>query len=512
MPEHNDIRQQPASSDTEQPTTVRPLVQPDNPYASTRGSIMTKQLPAFDEALINKYNRSGPRYTSYPTALEFLPIPDGLETKILQNREARAPLSLYFHIPFCRHLCYYCACNKIITKKNSDSGDYLQYLIAEIKHKRRLLSSPEGDRNPLVKQLHLGGGTPTFLRDEEMVQLWEFLQTQFDFLPENEGDYSIEIDPRELSGETLKTLRNLGFNRVSLGVQDLDETVQIAVNRIHSAELIENVLTEARELGFHSINIDLIYGLPHQTPATFDKTVQRIIEMSPDRLSVFNYAHLPERFKAQRQIKDEDLPSPSAKLTMLGNTINTLTEAGYQYIGIDHFAKPDDELAVAQREGHLHRNFQGYTIMGDCDLLGFGVSSISQIANASTRYILQNDTDLQVYQDTIDAAKNNPVIMPAVKVIKTSIKDRLREYVIMNLLCHDYIDFRDVNQKFGIDAITYFIDEIQQLGAMQEDKLIDMDAAGIRVLPKGRLLGRSVAMVFDEYLDKKHQNRFSKVI
>ncbi|WP_201587313.1 oxygen-independent coproporphyrinogen III oxidase [Psychrobacter jeotgali] len=497
---------------SEQPTTVRPVAQATNPYASTRGSITSKQLPTFDEAIINKYNRSGPRYTSYPTALEFSEIPDGLETQILQNREVNAPISLYFHIPFCRHLCYYCACNKIITKKNSDSGDYLEYLFSEIKHKRSLLSTPEGRKNPLVKQLHLGGGTPTFLSDEEMVQLWEFLGTQFDFLPENEGDYSIEIDPRELGDNTLKTLRGLGFNRVSLGVQDLDETVQIAVNRVHSAELIENVLNEARGLGFHSINLDLIYGLPHQTLATFEKTVARIIEMSPDRLSVFNYAHLPERFKAQRQIKEKDLPSPSEKLKMLGNTIDTLTQAGYQYIGIDHFAKPDDELAIAQREGHLHRNFQGYTIMGDCDLLAFGVSAISQIANSNTRYILQNHTDLQVYQDRINAARSNPSVMPAVKYIKTSIKDRLREYVIMNLLCHDYIDFKDVNQKFGIDAITYFIEEIEQLGEMQKDKLIDMDAAGIRVLPKGRLLGRNVAMVFDEYLDKKHKNRFSKVI
>ena len=503
---------QPYNRAEEQPSTTRPVMQLDNPYASTRGSMTSKQLPPFDESIIHKYDRSGPRYTSYPTALEFSSIPNSLETKILQNRENRAPLSLYFHIPFCRHLCYYCACNKIITKKNSDSGDYLQYLIAEVKHKRRLLSAPEDRSKPLVKQLHLGGGTPTFLSDNEIVQLWQFLQTQFDFLPEDEGDYSIEIDPRELGSDTLKVLRNLGFNRISLGVQDLDEAVQIAVNRVHSVELIENVLTEARKLGFHSINVDLIYGLPHQTPDTLDKTVRRIIEMSPDRLSVFNYAHLPERFKAQRQIKDEDLPDPADKLTMLGNTINTLTEAGYQYIGIDHFAKPDDELSIAQRAGKLHRNFQGYTIMGDCDLLGFGVSSISQIANANTRYILQNDTDLDAYQSLISAAQNNPMVMPAVKYIKTSIKDRLREYVIMNLLCHDYIDFKDVNQKFGIDAITYFIDEIQQLGEMQADRLIDMDAAGIRVLPRGRLLGRNVAMVFDEYLDKKHNNRFSKVI
>ncbi|WP_201603944.1 oxygen-independent coproporphyrinogen III oxidase [Psychrobacter submarinus] len=504
--------QQPYNHAGEQPTTARPVVEIQNPYASLRGDSSNKQLPTFDQALIHKYNRSGPRYTSYPTALEFTEIADGLETKILQSREARAPLSLYFHIPFCRHLCYYCACNKIITKKNSDSGDYLAYLIDEVKQKRRLLTAPEGSDKPIVKQLHLGGGTPTFLRDEELVQLWKFLQTQFEFLDEDKGDYSIEIDPRELGDNTLKTLRRLGFNRISLGVQDLDDAVQIAVNRVHSAELIAHILAEARKLGFGSINIDLIYGLPHQTPDTLDKTVARIIEMSPDRLSVFNYAHLPERFKAQRQIKDEDLPSPSDKLTMLGNTVNMLTTAGYQYIGIDHFAKADDELAIAQRAGKLHRNFQGYTIMGDCDLLGFGVSAISQIANANTRYILQNHTDLTVYQETINAARSNPNVMPAAKVIKTSIKDRLREYVIMNLLCHDYIDFKDVNQKFGIDAVTYFIDEISQLDAMQKDKLIDMDAAGIRVLPRGRLLGRNVAMVFDEYLSVKHKDRFSKVI
>ena len=509
------IPQQPYNNANAEPTTARPVVEVTNPYASLRGTSGSKQLPAFNETLVNKYNRSGPRYTSYPTALEFLPIPEGLEAQILAKRETHAPLSLYFHIPFCRHLCYYCACNKINTKKNSDSGDYLQYLISEIKHKRSLLLTEDGTdilKKPLVKQLHLGGGTPTFLRDEEMVQLWEFLQTQFEFLPENEGDYSIEIDPRELGDNTLKTLRQLGFNRISLGVQDLDEAVQIAVNRVHSAEMIANILSEARALGFHSINVDLIYGLPHQTPITLDKTVQRIIEMAPDRLSVFNYAHLPERFKAQRQIKDEDLPAPSDKIKMLGNTIDTLTAAGYQFIGIDHFALPDDELAMAQRAGKLHRNFQGYTIMGDCDLLGFGVSAISQITNNNSRYILQNHTDLEVYQDDINKAITNPTVMPAVKYIKTSVKDRLREYVIMNLLCHDYIDFKDVNQKFGIDAITYFIDEIQQLGEMQADKLIDMDAAGIRIMPKGRLLGRNVAMVFDEYLQEKHSNRFSKVI
>lgn len=488
--------------DSEQPFFSRPVEIIENPYANANRN-QTTQTHLFNEALINKYNRSGPRYTSYPTALEFQPITDngsfnGIEATLLQNRDERVPLSLYFHIPFCRHLCYYCGCNKIITKKNSNAGDYLDYLFKEIRQKRALLNG-----NPVVEQLHLGGGTPTFLSDEELVKLWQFLQSQFTLSDKPTADFSIEIDPRELRPNTLKILRELGFNRVSFGVQDLEEHVQIAVNRVQPEVLIRDVMDEARALGFRSINIDLIYGLPHQTLASMQHTVARIIDISPDRLSVFNYAHLPERFKGQRQINEADLPSPSDKLTMLGNTINALTEAGYQYIGIDHFAKPDDELAIAQREGKLHRNFQGYTTHGNCDLLGFGVSSISQIGND----YLQNATDLTEYQYAINTHR-----LPAVKVIKSRLPDVLRRYVIMNLLCHDYVDFKDVNARFSVDPMTYFIDEIQQLGEMQADKLVDMDVKGIRVLPKGRLLGRNVAMVFDTYLASKHQDRFSKVI
>lgn len=483
--------------ENELPTFERPVEIIENPYANANRS-HTTQTHLFNEALINKYNRSGPRYTSYPTALEFEPIAEGAESQILANKDPRVPVSLYFHIPFCRHLCYYCACNKIITKKNSDSGDYLEFLFKEIRHKRSLM---QGD--PIVEQVHFGGGTPTFLTDDELVKLWQFLHTQFSFSDKPTADYSIEIDPRELRPTTLEVLRGLGFNRVSFGVQDLEEKVQIAVNRVQSEELIRNVMIEARRLGFHSINIDLIYGLPHQTIETMKHTVERIIDISPDRLSVFNYAHLPERFKGQRQINEADLPSPADKLTMLGNTINALTEAGYQYIGIDHFAKPDDELAIAQRDGKLHRNFQGYTTHGDCDLLGFGVSSISQIGTD----MLQNSTELDVYKDTIAQGK-----LPAVKRISSRLPDLLRRYVIMNLLCHDYIDFKDLNARFSIDPMTYFIEEIKELGDMQADKLVDMDAKGIRVLPKGRLLGRNVAMVFDTYLKNKHQNRFSKVI
>ena len=469
----------------------------ENPYANANRDY-DSQMRLFDEELIKKYNRSGPRYTSYPTALEFVPIADNAEAEILQNRDENTPLSLYFHIPFCRTLCYYCGCNKIITKKNSNSGDYLEYLFKEIRHKRSLLKG-----NPVVEQIHFGGGTPTFLSDDELVQLWDFLHTQFEFSTKETADYGIEIDPRELRPTTLEVLRGLGFNRVSFGVQDLDEQVQIAVNRVQSEELIRNVMTESRRLGYRSINIDLIYGLPHQTPDTLKHTVEKIIDIKPDRLSVFNYAHLPERFTSQRRIKEEDLPTPAEKLTMLGDTISALNTAGYQYIGIDHFALPDDSLSIAQREGKLHRNFQGYTTHGNCDLLGFGVSSISQIGD----HYLQNDTELPAYQEKINNKQ-----LTAIKHIHVKIADQLRRYVIMNLLCHDYMDFKDVNMRFSIDPMTYFIDEIQALSEMQKDGLVDMDAKGIRVLPKGRLLGRNVAMVFDDYLNKKHQNRFSKVI
>lgn len=451
---------------------------------------------SFDEALIQKYNRQGPRYTSYPTALEFAPILDGVEMSILQQKDPAVPLSLYIHIPFCRHLCYYCGCNKIITKKNSDSGDYLDYLFREIRHKKSLLNG-----NAKVKQVHLGGGTPTFLSDDELTILWRFLQDEFDFA--DDGDYSVEIDPRELRETTLAVLRSLGVNRLSFGVQDLDETVQIAVNRVQPHSMVQAVMREARELGFGSINIDLIYGLPHQSVASMADTVAKIIALAPDRLSVFNYAHLPERFTAQRRIKDDDLPSPADKLTMFGNTIKTLTDAGYQYIGIDHFARPDDDMAIAQRQGKLHRNFQGYAILGECDLLSFGVSSISQIGE----HILQNPTDLKEYQ-----ARINDGTLPAVKHIKADEKDKLRRYVIMNLLCHDRLDFADVDERFGIDSRHYFEPELASLHQMAEDGLVFIDETGVQILPKGRILGRNVAMVFDEYLTQKHSGRFSKVI
>lgn len=451
---------------------------------------------SYDESVIEKYNRQGPRYTSYPTALEFVGIDKGVEAQILTTRNASTPLSLYLHIPFCRHLCYYCGCNKIITKKNSDAGDYLDYLFAEIRHKKSLLQG-----NPLVKQLHLGGGTPTFLTDDELAALWQFLHTEFNFA--TDGDFSIEIDPRELRPNTLVRLKELGFNRLSFGVQDLDKKVQIAVNRVQSLELITQVMQTANELGFCSTNIDLIYGLPHQSIESMQRTIDEIIKLSPDRLSVFNYAHLPARFASQKRIDEQDLPKAADKLAMFGNIITALGAAGYQYIGIDHFAKPDDTMAIAQRRGELHRNFQGYTILGECDLLGFGVSAISQIGE----HILQNPTALGDYQAAINEGR-----LPAVKHIQSDSKDELRRHIIMNLLCHDYMNFAHLRTQFGIEPNVYFADEIASLQDMAKDGLVQIDDDGITILPKGRILGRSVAMVFDEYLSKKHANRFSKVI
>jgi oxygen-independent coproporphyrinogen-3 oxidase len=362
---------------------------------------MNEQLH-WNPELIKRYNRSGPRYTSYPTAVEFNVVEsDQVEKKLLQQRNSQAPLSLYLHIPFCAHICYYCGCNKIVTKDRSRAEPYLELLKTEIDRKAELLQG-----HPIVEQMHWGGGTPTFLSDDQIIDLMSHLRKRFNFSSAKSADYSIEIDPRELRSNTLQLLRELGFNRTSFGVQDLNNKVQQSVNRIQPESMIRGVMVEARTLGFRSINIDLFYGLPHQSQQTFSKTLEVIIDMSPDRLSIFNYAHLPERFKPQRRIRDEDLPTPEEKLAILGNCITTLTTAGYHYVGMDHFAKPDDELSRAQGNKVLHRNFQGYTTHGDCDLIGFGVSSISQISDC----YLQNSPDIKVYKDAI---KDNrlPIMM-----------------------------------------------------------------------------------------------------
>jgi oxygen-independent coproporphyrinogen-3 oxidase len=448
---------------------------------------MSEQLH-WDPELIQRYNRSGPRYTSYPTAVEFKVVEnDQVEKDLLSQRDPQVPLSLYLHIPFCAHVCYYCGCNKIVTKDRSKSEPYLDLLKAEIDRKAELLQG-----HPMVEQMHWGGGTPTFLSDQQVVDLMAHLRKRFNFSTAKSADYSIEIDPRELRPNTLKLLREIGFNRTSFGVQDLNEKVQQAVNRIQPESMIRKVMVEARDLGFRSINIDLIYGLPHQSQQTFAETLEVIIDMSPDRLSVFNYAHLPERFKPQRRIKEEDLPSPEEKLAILGNCITRLTEAGYHYVGMDHFAKPDDELSRAQGSKVLLRNFQGYTTHGDCDLIGFGVSSISQISDC----YLQNSPDIKVYKDSIE---NNR--FPVVTLIETNKDDLIRRQVIMELLCHDQIIFSELDLAFSIDSHDYFTEELSKLSPMVEDALLKISNDGIHITEKGRLLVRNACMVFDTYLN-----------
>lgn len=458
----------------------------------------------WDPLLIQRYNRPGPRYTSYPTAVEFVvSSDDGPELQAYQQRNPETPLSLYLHIPFCRHVCYYCGCNKIVTKDTSRAAPYLQVLKEEIRRKRALLQPAANGQLALVEQMHLGGGTPTFLSDDELVDLIGFLKQHFVFSQADTADFSIEVDPRELRSTTLKLLRELGFNRISYGVQDLEPQVQEAVNRVQSEAMIRSVMTEARELGFRSINIDLIYGLPHQTLESFARTIETIIDLSPDRLSVFNYAHLPERFKPQRRINADDLPPAEEKLAILGHCIQRLSAAGYHYVGMDHFAKPDDELAIAQAAGQLHRNFQGYTTHGSCDLLGFGVSSISQIGD----YYLQNRVKIEDYEGALENGT-----LPLAKVCEVSADDRIRRRVITELLCHLQVNFDRLDQEFGINSRDYLAADLERLQPMIADQLVTLDERAVAVSERGRLLVRNACMAFDAYLHKHEQQRFSRAI
>lgn len=454
----------------------------------------------WDTDLIRRYDLSGPRYTSYPTALQLHSEVGSFDLlhALRESRRAVRPLSLYVHVPFCANICYYCACNKIITKDRARAQPYLQRLEQEIQ-----LIACHLDGQQTVEQLHFGGGTPTFLSHVELRQLMASLRKHFTLLDDDSGDYGIEIDPREADWSTMGLLRELGFNRVSLGVQDLDPAVQRAINRLQSLEQTRTLIEAARTLQFRSINLDLIYGLPKQTPEGFARTVEEIIHLQPDRLSVFNYAHLPERFMPQRRIDSSELPAPAAKLEMLRNTIEQLTNAGYRYIGMDHFALPDDELAIAQEEGTLQRNFQGYTTHGHCDLIGLGVSAISQIGDLYS----QNSSDLQTYQQSLSSAQ-----LATQRGLVCNRDDRIRRAVIQQLICHFELDFEQIENDFGIDFRGYFVEEWPALQALQRDGLIALDGNGIRVQPAGRLLVRSVCMVFDAYLTQHSQQRFSRVI
>jgi oxygen-independent coproporphyrinogen-3 oxidase len=454
----------------------------------------------WDSDLIRRYDLTGPRYTSYPTAVQFHTQVGAFDLlhALRESRKAMRPLSLYVHVPFCANICYYCACNKVITKDRSRAHAYLQRLEQEIQMLARHV-----DGRQVVEQLHFGGGTPTFLSHVELRQLMAHLRQHFTLLDDHSGDYGIEIDPREADWSTMGLLRELGFNRVSLGVQDLDPMVQRAINRLQSLEETRAIVEAARTLQFRSVNIDLIYGLPLQTPEGFARTVDEVIALQPDRLSVFNYAHLPERFMPQRRIDTAQLPSAELKLQMLQRTIEQLTQAGYRYIGMDHFALPDDDLAIAQEEGTLQRNFQGYTTHGHCDLIGLGVSAISQIGGLYA----QNSNDLNEYQNLIASDQ-----LATKRGLICTDDDRLRRAVIAQLLCHCALDFAPINAEFAIDFRGYFSEIWPKLLQMAKDGLIHLDSNGIRVTPAGRLLVRSICMVFDAYMSVQNRQRFSRVI
>jgi oxygen-independent coproporphyrinogen-3 oxidase len=453
----------------------------------------------FDLDLINRYDKSGPRYTSYPTALELHEGFGDVEYRqhIAKSNAAGGPLSLYFHIPFCDTVCFYCACNKIVTKNRAHSAPYLDNLCAEIAMQGDLF-----DASRQVNQLHWGGGTPTFLSYEQMKRLMDTTRQHFNLRDDDKGEYSIEVDPRETNDRTIAQLREIGFNRISLGLQDFDPEVQKAVNRLQSKQQTFAVLDAARKEGFRSTNIDLIYGLPKQTVATFATTLDQVLAYAPDRFSIFNYAHMPSRFKTQRQIVDADLPTPAVKLEILQMVGAKLMEAGYVYIGMDHFAKPDDELAVAQREGKLYRNFQGYSTHSDCDLVGLGVTSIGRVGDA----YMQNYKELDEYDAAISQGK-----LPVFRGVELDEDDKLRRAVITQLICHFDLSFSHIEQAFGIVFADYFAPELANLKPMEVDGLLTLSEQGIKVQSAGRLLIRNICMIFDKYLAQKQQ-QFSRVI
>lgn len=451
----------------------------------------------FDPARLKKYNINGPRYTSYPTALTFsgLSEPAPLE-KALSVTQASG-VSLYVHIPFCHSLCYYCGCNKIVTRHQEKADRYLDYLEKEIQRRAPAF------RHRKVEQIHLGGGTPGFLTEQQQTRLAGMLKSAFDVV--SDAEMSIEIDPRRTTPAYLRHLASLGYNRLSIGVQDTDYRVQEAINRVQSTSHIATLVDCARSAGFKSVNLDLIYGLPHQTADTFASTLAAVKAMAPERISLFSYAHLPERFAAQRKIKDEWLPSAQVKTGLMKQAITSLTQAGYEMIGMDHFALPSDELAEAQRNKKLHRNFQGYTTRGDLDLLGLGVSSISAAGNA----YLQNPKTLNDYYGKLDS--NEEV---AEKGVFLSPSDLLRRYVIQQLMCNLAVDFAATEALFGIQFRHHFEPELAALKEFEEDGLLQVTGTGIEVFPSARLFIRIICMTFDAYLKGSAaiQHRYSRVI
>ncbi|MCC1497753.1 oxygen-independent coproporphyrinogen III oxidase [Alcanivorax sp. 1008] len=450
--------------------------------------------------LIRRYGDQGPRYTSYPTALQFHEevTADDYWRALEQGNQARRPLSLYMHIPFCKHVCYYCACNRIVTADTTRADEYHKRLLREISMKAERV---DGQRP--VLQMHWGGGTPTYLSDAQMTELVYHTARQFHLLEDDRADYSVEIDPRTVDQSRIGLLRGLGFNRASLGVQDLDPRVQQAVNRVQPYEMIRDVFGWLRDFGYRSINTDLIYGLPWQSETSLARTVEQLLELRPERISLYNYAHLPARFKVQRQISEQTLPSADEKLRMFRRAGEMLDSAGYLLIGMDHFALPSDTLAQAQDSGTLHRNFQGYTLYGDADLIGFGTSAISALGD----FYGQNQKSVEQWQDDIDAAA-----LPLERGCLLNRDDLIRRDLISTLLCRMWIDLDELSERWSIDARSYFGPELMQMGRLVQDGLVEFDWKQLRLTPTGRLLARAVAMVFDSYQKDTVKRHFSRII
>ncbi len=454
-----------------------------------------------DLDLIRRLDRNGPRYTSYPTADRFVEAfgPETYRSWASKRNIGgiHRGLSLYVHLPFCGTVCFYCACNKVVTRDKAKGEKYLDYLARET-----AMQAPLFRDDPAVKQMHWGGGTPTFFSSSQLGRLFALLREQFAFA--DDGEYSIEVDPRTVDAGGIAALRAMGFNRLSLGVQDFDPEVQRAVNRVQSEEQTFAVIAAARSAAFLSVNIDLIYGLPRQNLLTFNRTLARVIEAQPDRLAIYNYAHLPTRFKPQRRINEKELPSPETKLKLLALAAKRLTEAGYVYIGMDHFAKPEDALAVAQRQGRLHRNFQGYSTQPECDLVALGVSAIGSIGPTYS----QNFRALGEYYDSIDRG-----VLPIMRGVELTADDLVRRAVIQALMCHFALSKDSIEIAHLIDFDRYFASELFELRQLEQLGLVDLDERWINVTPQGRLLIRNVCMVFDKYLRREQEvQRYSRVI
>ncbi len=453
----------------------------------------------WDPALIRKYDVPGPRYTSYPTALQFTDSFGAREYEqyLLERPPVIGPLSLYVHIPYCRNICYYCACNKIVTR---DAAVAERYIVAL--EKETALLSRHFDRRRRVTQLHWGGGTPTFLSPAELTRLMHGLAKHFSLIDAPEREYSIEIDPRSVDTGTIALLKGLGFNRVSMGIQDFDPAVQRAVNRIQPFDMVENLVDAVREHRFKSMSFDLIYGLPLQSPASMEQTLAKVLALDPDRVSCYSYAHLPEIFSSQRSIDRMALPSADEKLEVLHTIIDTLTDAGYLYVGMDHFVKPQDELAQALHNGTLQRNFQGYSTQLAPELLGIGVSSISSSADL----YCQNVKTVDEYYALLEQDK-----LPVQRGLRLTPDDHLRRDVIMQLICRMGIDTGETGERHGIDFGSHFAREMRSLDAMEHEGLLESEGGQIRVTAAGRPLVRNICMVFDAYLDPSRQ-RFSRTI